>query len=196
MINVINKVWLPYKVKTSLNPHYFFIVFIFIGLFGRLLPHPANVAPSINLSLLAGMFLPCYLAFFFICSCNLIVDLLLGYLKDYSVFGNWSIFTYSGLLVISYFGFKVNSFCIKNIASAVLISSFWFWLWTNFGIWLLDGHYSYNLQGLLLCYKLAIPFLKNSILGDLFWMIIIFMFGLNIAAKNIFPREQTSPMHI
>ena len=42
-----------------------------------------------------------------------------------------------------------------------------FFLISNFGVWILG--YPKNLEGLLLCYTMAIPFFGYSIAGDLFF---------------------------
>lgn len=44
-----------------------------------------------------------------------------------------------------------------------------FWIWTNFGVWLVSGMYPHSLTGLVTCYFLALPFLKNSIIAAIVW---------------------------
>lgn len=160
------------------------MLLVITNICGRLLLHPPNVTPSISLSLLSGIYFSYYTGYFSCLISNFISDLLLHNIMDYSIFGNWSFFTYSGFLAISYLGSKITSLNIRNITVCILISSFSFWVWTNFGVWLLDHLYPQNLFGLLMCYKLALPFLKNAILGDLFWMLIIFTLGLRLVGNN------------
>lgn len=47
-------------------------------------------------------------------------------------------------------------------------ASLWFYLWTNFGVWLLDswGMYPKTLAGLLESYWYGLPFLKLNLLGN------------------------------
>ena len=45
--------------------------------------------------------------------------------------------------------------------------SLWFFAWTNFGVWLLDGLYPSTLDGLLASYVAGLPFLRTMLLGNL-----------------------------
>lgn len=45
--------------------------------------------------------------------------------------------------------------------------SLWFYAWTNFGVWLLDGMYPATLDGLLASYVAGLPFLRTMLLGNL-----------------------------
>ena len=47
-----------------------------------------------------------------------------------------------------------------------------FYLVTNFGVWI-NGSYSYDLNGLVTCYALALPFFGNTILSSLIYSSII-----------------------
>ena len=59
---------------------------------------------------------------------------------------------------------------IKKITSGTFLgvgSNFFFFLWTNFGVWLLDswGMYPKTLQGLITCYVNALPFYKMQVVS-------------------------------
>ena len=45
--------------------------------------------------------------------------------------------------------------------------SLWFFAWTNFGVWLMDGLYPSTLDGLLASYVAGLPFLRTMLLGNL-----------------------------
>ncbi|MCP2265883.1 DUF6580 family putative transport protein [Promicromonospora thailandica] len=45
--------------------------------------------------------------------------------------------------------------------------SLWFFLWTNFGVWLMDGLYPQTADGLLASYVAGLPFLRTMLLGNL-----------------------------
>ena len=100
------------------------------------------------------------------------------------VIGNSNIFlfTWSGFLIPAFLSsrlitlFKLISQRLTNLWSGLkliplisvgLFSNLFFYLWTNFGVWLLDswGMYPDTFQGLLLSYINALPFLKNQILS-------------------------------
>ena len=94
--------------------------------------------------------------------------------------GNTSIalFTWSAYAVIA-LGAWFNKRFAKNWFSRILIgtgggaiASFWFFLWTNFGVWLLDSWQMYpdNISGLLQSYIAGLPFLKLQLLGNLLFL--------------------------
>lgn len=45
--------------------------------------------------------------------------------------------------------------------------SLWFFAWTNFGVWLMDGLYPATPDGLLASYVAGLPFLRTMLLGNL-----------------------------
>ena len=45
--------------------------------------------------------------------------------------------------------------------------SLWFFAWTNFGVWLMDGLYPSTLDGLVASYVGGLPFLRTMLLGNL-----------------------------
>ena len=74
-----------------------------------------------------------------------------------------NLFVYLGFISVVLLGSKIKSINFGNI----LLASFLFFLISNFGVWILG--YPKNLEGLLLCYTMAIPFFGYSIAGDLFF---------------------------
>ena len=91
-------------------------------------------------------------------------DLFLG-------FSSITLFVYSAFILVSYIGFSSKKMTIKT----VLLSSISFFVITNLGVWLIA--YPKTLNGLLECYTLAIPFFRNSLIGDfLFAGIMYFSF--------------------
>ncbi len=48
-----------------------------------------------------------------------------------------------------------------------IVSTVFFYAWTNFGVWHLSGLYPHTLAGLELSYINALPFLRNQLLGNL-----------------------------
>jgi hypothetical protein len=45
---------------------------------------------------------------------------------------------------------------------------------SNFAVWAFSGIYSLEWQGLIQCYVAALPFLQNTVAGDLFWAAVLF----------------------
>jgi hypothetical protein len=77
-------------------------------------------------------------------------------------------------MLISLLGVWIRSHkSAKNIFSACLFSSILFFLITNFGVWA-TGVYARNLNGLWESYVMGIPFFKNTVSGDLFYVGVFF----------------------
>jgi uncharacterized membrane protein YcgQ (UPF0703/DUF1980 family) len=55
-----------------------------------------------------------------------------------------------------------------------LSSSLFFFATTNFAVWMFSGMYTHDLTGLVQCYVAALPFLQNTIIGDMFWTTLLF----------------------
>jgi hypothetical protein len=56
----------------------------------------------------------------------------------------------------------------------VLSCSLIFYLSTNFAVWAFSSLYSHDMAGLAQCYIAALPFLKHTVAGDLFWSAVLF----------------------
>jgi hypothetical protein len=49
-----------------------------------------------------------------------------------------------------------------------------FFVASNFAVWAFSGMYSLDLAGLSQCFIAALPFLQNTVAGDLFWTAVLF----------------------
>ena len=121
----------------------------------RFIPHPPNFTSLLALSfyvpaLLGVRYLPVIIVSF------ALTDLILG-------FHNTVFFTWGSVFII---GFMSNYFK-KNIISRIggaLLGALLFYIITNFGVWTL-GSYGYSMNGLIICYTLAIPFFAYSLIS-------------------------------
>ncbi len=147
----------------------FAITLIILGILFRTVWHPG---PNVEFVTAATLLAVSYLGGWWV----LAVPLLIMSISDLFI-GNSNIFifTWSGFLFISYLSKLGN---LRNLRSGSkifratcmgVIASFWFYVWTNFGVWLLDswGMYPKTLTGLIDCYILAIPFFKYNLIGNL-----------------------------
>ena len=125
----------------------------------RFIPHPPNFTSLMALSFYVPAFLGIrYLPIVLISFA--ITDLIIG-------FHSVTLFTWGSVALI---GLISRNF-VKNISSRILgslLGACIFFIITNFGIWSL-GYYGYNLNGLLTCYTLAIPFFAYSLISTLFF---------------------------
>jgi hypothetical protein len=60
------------------------------------------------------------------------------------------------------------------LAPLALASSLIFFVTTNFAVWAFSGMYTADLAGLIHCYVAALPFLQNTVIGDMFWTTLLF----------------------
>jgi len=81
-------------------------------------------------------------------------------------FYNGFIFVYLGFLAYFLLG-KLAKNNLKKQLLFLPLSSFLFFLISNFGVWF--AWYPHTSLGLFKCYLLAVPFYKNTLLSDLFF---------------------------
>ena len=87
------------------------------------------------------------------------------------IIGNTNIFlfTWSGFLIPALILPKLFSKKQKIIAGTIfgIGTSFFFYFWTNFGVWLLDswGMYTNDMQGLAMAYTNGLPFLRYNLIS-------------------------------
>ena len=67
--------------------------------------------------------------------------------------------------------------------AVMLPCSLAFFALSNFAVWAFSGMYSLDLAGLTQCYIAALPFLQNTVAGDLFWTAVLF--GGSWAIQNV-----------
>ena len=150
------------------------VIYIAIGVLSRILPHFPNVTAMTSLCILTSTQFPRIWSFITITLTLFISDLILAYLFHYVVWGDWTIINYFGFIVISFFATR---FIILNNKISLWIylvcSSFGFWVWSNLGTWFFSSMYQHTINGLIVCYIAALPFLRNAVVGDLVWMGII-----------------------
>ncbi|HSP51103.1 MAG TPA: DUF6580 family putative transport protein [Pseudolabrys sp.] len=63
---------------------------------------------------------------------------------------------------------------IAVTAAVIVPCSLAFFAISNFAVWAFSGMYSLDFAGLTQCYVAALPFLQNTMAGDLFWTAVLF----------------------
>lgn len=146
------------------------LIFVAIGVFSRILPHPVNFAPIGAMALFGGTYMKRSQALILPLLAMIMSDFVIGFdslLMRLSVYGCFMLSVFIG------FWIKKHK-KIGNIFAAATLSSILFFVITNFTVWLGSGMYTKNIIGLIQCYTLAIPFFRNTILGDLFYTSVLF----------------------
>ncbi len=153
------------------NKLYFVIGIIVIAILSRLIPHPPNFTPVLALTLYTSIY-------FGIRSSPFVI--LAFALSDYFLgFHQLLIFTWGSLAIISIIGMFGKSFLSR--LSLLFLSSAIFFMCSNFGVWLFSDFYTKDLEGLLQCYVLAIPFFTNTIIST---FVFGMLFEISIMSKN------------
>lgn len=143
---------------------------IFLGAILRVIPHAANFAPIGAMALFGGTYLNKKLALVLPLAAMVISDFFIG-------FDSWSsrLEVYGSFLLIGLIGLAIRK--RKNIATVIggsVLASVVFYLITNFAYFYPVTMYSHDWQGIVSSYVNALPFFRNTFLGDLFYVGIFF----------------------
>src|SRR3990167_2423736 len=162
-----------------------YILWILIGVIGRLVIHIPDVTPLTSLCLLAPTVFSKRNACFIILTILILSDVSLHFL-----------FNYSGWLFVMLLGFLfAKKSTLTRAFMFTLNASLIFWVWSDFGTWCTSSFYPHTLQGLIDCYIAALPFLRNAIVGSLLWTgMLVFMIRTRYTlTADTINRVSTSP---
>ncbi len=154
-----------------------FIIISFVSiLISRLIPHPPNFTTAISVA----FYLPALFGYKYIIvglTAFILTDLLIGV-------HNLLLFTWGSIILIGLLSRYSNNFYFRflGIAGSCII----FFLISNFGVWLISNNYEDNLSGLLTCYIMGLPFLKNSLISSLGISVLVeFLISMQFAKAYI-----------
>ena len=137
----------------------------------RLVPHLPNFTPVTAIALFGGLYISNkILAYALPLTIMFISDIFLG-------FSSITLFVYSGFMLVTLIGTLRK----KSNILTIFMGSLSFFIVTNFGVWLLG--YPKTWTGLVECYTLALPFFRNSLLGDFFYSGVMII-GFNFIQKH------------
>lgn len=187
-----------FKIRDKRNL-FFAAILIILGIFFRTVWH---LGPNVEFVTSAALLAGCYLGR----KWAVLVPFLIMFVSDIFI-GNTNIFifTWSAYVIVGVGAYKVQNskfkiqscsakFKVIRAARMGIVASVWFYLWTNFGVWLLDswGMYERTLFGLLDAYIMGLPFLKYNLIGNLvlvplsfFIVEVVELFGWNSIFSKI-----------
>jgi hypothetical protein len=146
------------------------IIFIGIGVALRLLPHPPNFTPIAAIALFGGVYLSKKLAFVLPLIAMIISDMFIGVYDQ-----KLMLFVYGSFILCVFIGFWLkNNKKWYTVLGASILGAVSFFIITNFAVWAFTPWYAKDFSGILQCYLMALPFLKNTLSGDLFYVVIFF----------------------
>ncbi len=121
----------------------------------RFIPHPPNFTSLIALS----FYVPALLGI------KYLPILLVGYVFTDLIIGTHEVlfFTWGSVIFIGLIAKFFNNNILSRIFGSILGATIFF-IVTNFGVWS-TGYYPYTVDGLLLCYTLAIPFFTYNLIS-------------------------------
>jgi uncharacterized membrane protein len=148
------------------------ITFLFISgilALGRLIPHPPNFTPILATAIYTPYIInDKWIAMLIPLSAMFIADIIIGF-HPYMlwVYGAIGIST-----LLSYWSMRFNKKYMQ-LTVMTLVSSILFFIITNFAVWVIWDYYPKTIDGLLLCYSMAIPFFQNTIYGTIIYTSLI-----------------------
>lgn len=165
----------------KITPRFWFLTFlVFVAAAIRLIPHPPNFAPIAAIALFGGAYFDKKsFAFAVPLAAMFLTDAIIGFHSlMWIVYVSFAVIVLIGMVLLK----KVS---VKNVIAASVTASLSFFIITNFGVWAFGTMYPKNFAGLIECYIAAIPFIQNTLIGDLFYSGI--MFGIYELAKSKIP---------
>jgi hypothetical protein len=156
-------------MKSEVNPRLLTLTgMILAAALIRLLPHPPNFAPIAAMALFGGAYFSNKkLAFIIPLAALFLTDAILGFHYLMSA-------VYVSFALIVVIGMTVKSINVKNVFLASVSASVSFFILTNTAEWAFGVMYPKTAAGLAMCFTAAIPFFHYTLLGDLFFVSVIF----------------------
>ena len=146
------------------------LLFVLIGISLRLFPHPPNFAPIAAIALFSGAYLSRKMALILPLVTMAISDLFIGYYEP-----KLMIFVYGSFLLCVTLGFWLKKHKKwYTILGSSLFGAIIFFLLTNFAVWAFTPWYQKSMLGLIHCFLMALPFFRNTLLGNLFYVSVFF----------------------
>ena len=148
---------------------------------------PPNVAPVAALALFGGVYLPKRYAVILPLGAMLVSDLAIGFYTP-TVMAS----VYASFMASSFIGFWIRKRqSLGTVVAGSLAGSVVFYLTTNAAVWMFGTWYPRTLQGLTSAYLAGIPFFRNTVLGDLGFVGV--MFGAYALAQYLVRHRVTVP---
>lgn len=147
------------------------ISLISIDVVARIMPHVPNFTPVAASALFAG-------TVFRTRTLTLVVPLAAMVFSDCVLgFYDWRVMSvvYVSLVMPAAFGRLVRHLGASMLLFPLaLMASLLFFITTNFAVWMFSGIYTHDATGLIKCYIAALPFFQYTLMGDLFWTVVLF----------------------
>lgn len=184
------------KGKSSLS---IICLFIFVAALSRILPHPPNFTAAGAMALFGAYYfknkawsfaIPILALWFSDIILNNIVYSEAG--STFTLFNAGMIWVYGAFIAMIVFGiFFLKKINLSRLLFSGVIVGVIFFLISNFGVWLTSTMYPDTWTGLIACYTAGLAFLRNSIIGNIFYVTLFFAayeWMVNRKSILVFPR--------
>ncbi len=146
------------------------LLLVLIGVSLRLIPHAPNFTPIAAIALFGGVYFSKKIALILPVSAMAISDIFIGYYEPKLMF-----FVYGSFILSVVLGFWLKKRKKwYTVGGGAILSAVLFFLITNFAVWTFTPWYTKTFSGITQCYIMALPFFRNTLLGDLFYVIVFF----------------------
>lgn len=146
------------------------IILVSLGVACRLLPHMWNFAPIAGIALFAGVYLGKRYAVIVPILAMVAGDLFIGFYA-------WQLMAvvYGCYVLVGLLGVLIKKHkSAETVLAASIMASVIFFLATNLAVWQFSPWYAKSWEGLTQCYVLALPFFRNTLLGNVFYTGVLF----------------------
>jgi len=135
----------------------------------RLVKHPFNFTPIVAMAIFGGYYLKNKWAALLPLAAMVISDYFIGF-YDWQVMAS----VYLSILLAFFIGKYASNKKWFFVPLSSLASSITFFLVTNFAVWAFFDWYPHTWAGLITNFTLALPFFRNTLLGDVFYTGVLF----------------------
>lgn len=136
----------------------------------RLVKHPFNFTPVAAMAIFAGCYFKKYWGVILPVGAMIVSDYFIG-------FYDWQVmvsvyFSIALAYLVGYFVAGHKKW--YTVLGGAFVSSLIFFVITNFAVWAFFNWYPHTWAGLVSDFTMALPFYRNTLLGDLFYTVILF----------------------
>ena len=151
----------------------FYLIFFGVILaLSRIIPHPPNFTPILASAIMAPLLIKDRIL-------GLAIPIIAMFISDTIIgFHPYQFVIYFTILTIGLITPIRKNYTILGIMAVG--ASVWFFIITNYSVWLAWDYYPKSIEGLLTCYTLALPFFKNTLTSTC-----LFTFLLLISTKYL-----------
>lgn len=151
------------------------LVLILVAITSRFLPHPPNFTAVGAVALFGGAFFSNNRFTWLIPFVALLIsDVILNTFVYHIDFSWYSLGTYLAFGIIYLLGNSIKKISVTNVLLGSFLASFLFFVVTNTFSWITFDFYTKDLTGLLSSYAAGLPFFWNTVVGDLFYVTVLF----------------------